>query len=1259
MTADWLTQLLVAFRGVTLRGARLDLSAEDIADAIWLAPHLVVPDAGPGASGEEAPAEPSRADVCEPPAPCEGEEADGTPIPVPEAEGPRRLAGRRGELYLPAAGGSGRGGRPLRAPTGAALPGSLALARALRPLRRRVPSRTRRVLDVAETVRRVAEEGVWLPALRPARDRWLDLALVVDSGASMGPWRSTATELLKVLSCIGAFRTVRVWNLETDASPPRLRAGLAHRHGALERAPRELVDPAGRSLVLVLTDCVAGSWYDGEAAQLLETWARNGPVGLLLVLPEHLWPRTALGNATAVRLKAPYAAASNARLDARPIGAWTDLPEQAGAPLPVASLVPEALSAWARLVAGAGGAESAGFVFGRKLSRRPALTPRSAPSPNARLSRFWQAASPTARRLAGLLAASPVISLPVIRLVRQALLPEARQVHEAEVLLGDLLRVVTPPGEAILDPDDLRYEFHGGLRFLLLDAVPTADALTVLEQVSSYVEEHLESGVDFRAVLADPAAARGSLVADESPFARVAAEVLLRLGGDYARLIAALPVDAAALGSTYRDAGTVGFPAPPGRVGAAPPLQDPPPLEPHTKPSASIHDKLSRVRKPRVHITYEVETEGAKVERELPFVIGVLGDFSGKPTQPLMPLKDRKFIQIDRDNFNEVMARMTPGLEFRVTNTLKGDGSQLAVRLIFKSLEELEPGRVVQQVGPLKKLCDARDWLRDLLTKVDRSDELENLLERILKSDEDIKELSDQLRLGDSKEGAGSLRQREFTGTGEQQGAAPHAPAAAAEAQEVSLLEQVLSATNETDRPRAEEVMKTLVDPSLAGVVRYDKDVTRTINANIKAIDDSVSTQLSAIMHHPDFQKLEGTWRGLNYLVMNSETSAMLKIKVLNVSKRELFNDVDKAVEFDQSQTFTKLYENEFSSPGGEPYGAVVGDYEFTSQPEDIDLLGKVSNVAATAFCPFISAADPMLFGFESWQELSKPRDMQKIFTSIEYTKWKSFRDSEDSRFVSLVMPRVLARLPYGANTRPIEEFAFEEIDHTKPVSYKDFTWMNAAYVMGTKMTDAFAKYGICTAIRGAEGGGKVEGLPAFVFTSDDGDKDLKCPTEVGITDRREAELSKLGFLPLCHYKNTDYAVFFGGQTAEKPKKYDRPEATANAAISARLPSIMATSRFAHYLKVMARDWIGSFKETAGVETELNRWIKNYVNESPTSGQEMRAKYPLREAEVVVQEIPGQPGSYNAIAWLRPWLEFEELTTSMRIVASIPKSAGG
>jgi type VI secretion system protein ImpC len=293
---------------------------------------------------------------------------------------------------------------------------------------------------------------------------------------------------------------------------------------------------------------------------------------------------------------------------------------------------------------------------------------------------------------------------------------------------------------------------------------------------------------------------------------------------------------------------------------------------------------------------------------------------------------------------------------------------------------------------------------------------------------------------------------------------------------------------------------------------------------------------------------------------------------------------------------------------------------------------------------------------------LSKPRDIAKIFETAEYTKWRSYRESEDSRFVSLVLPRTLARLPYGSATKPIEEFGYEEAPYdangaAKAMGHQEYCWMNAAYVMGTKMTDAFAKYGFCTAIRGAEGGGKVEGLPTHVFTSDDGDLDTKCPTEIAITDRREFELSNQGFLPLCHYKNTDYSVFFGAQTTQKPKKYDRPEATANAAISARLPYIMATGRFAHFLKVMARDKIGSFMEASDCENWLNRWIKNYVNTNEAVGPELKAKFPLREARVEVKEIPGKPGSYNAIAYMRPWLQMEELTTSMRMVARIPQKA--
>jgi type VI secretion system protein ImpC len=476
-----------------------------------------------------------------------------------------------------------------------------------------------------------------------------------------------------------------------------------------------------------------------------------------------------------------------------------------------------------------------------------------------------------------------------------------------------------------------------------------------------------------------------------------------------------------------------------------------------------------------------------------------------------------------------------------------------------------------------------------------------------------------------------------------------------------TLLDQAIAATKQTEPDRARVLLRTLTEEALSGTVTYSRNLTVTINKAIAALDAKVSEQLAAVMHHPSFTQLEGSWRGLKYLVMNSETSANLKIRVLNATKHEVARDLAKATEFDQSLIFKTIYENEFGTPGGEPYGALIGNYEFSRQHEDVLLLQGMASVAAAGFCPFISAASPNLFGFQNFSELSRPRDLEKIFDTIEYAEWRSFRDSDDSRFVTLTLPRVLSRLPYGRETLSTEAFDYEEgavgaNGAVEGLPHEHYCWMNAAFVLGARLTDAFARNGWCTAIRGAENGGKVESLPMHVFSSDDGDSDLKCPTEVGITDRRDNELAKLGFLPLCHYKNTDYAVFFGAQTSHKPKKYDRPEATDNAAISARLPYLMATSRFAHYLKVIGRDKIGSFMEATECEAWLNRWIQNYANANQNPGNAMKLQYPLREAKVTVREIPGRPGSYNAVAWLRPWLQLEELTTSMRLVARIPKT---
>jgi type VI secretion system protein ImpC len=488
---------------------------------------------------------------------------------------------------------------------------------------------------------------------------------------------------------------------------------------------------------------------------------------------------------------------------------------------------------------------------------------------------------------------------------------------------------------------------------------------------------------------------------------------------------------------------------------------------------------------------------------------------------------------------------------------------------------------------------------------------------------------------------------------------APAPEAAAATQAGPSLLDMAIKHTRQTAPDRAKELLQALTQQALEGTVTFDKNVGHTLERGIAAIDRAISKQLAAILHHPKFQKLEGSWRGLRHLVMNSETGEDLKIKVLNIDKRTLFKDLDKAAEFDQSQMFKKMYENEFGTPGGEPYGALVGDYEFSNHPEDIDMLTKLSSISAAAFCPFISSVAPGMFGFDSFEEMNKPRDIAKIFETVDYAKWKAFRETEDSRFVSLVMPRVMARLPYGDKTVGVEEFHFEEFEQNaagklKEIPHEQFCWTNAAYHMAANMTRAFSNTGFCVAIRGAESGGKVESLPVYNYTTPEGDKAMKCPTEVQITDRREAELSSQGFLSLGHYKDTDAAVFFGAQTVQKPQKYDNPNASANAEISARLPYIMAMSRFTHYLKVIGRDKIGSYAEATDVTRILNQWISQFVIGNANPSKEQKEKYPLAEAQVLVREIPGSPGSYNAVVHMRPWLQFEELTTSMRVVARIP-----
>jgi type VI secretion system protein ImpC len=475
-----------------------------------------------------------------------------------------------------------------------------------------------------------------------------------------------------------------------------------------------------------------------------------------------------------------------------------------------------------------------------------------------------------------------------------------------------------------------------------------------------------------------------------------------------------------------------------------------------------------------------------------------------------------------------------------------------------------------------------------------------------------------------------------------------------------SLLQKEFKPRSDEAKSAVEQAVLTLAQQALSQTQLIGRDVTQSIQAMIAAIDAKLAAQINKILHHPDYQQLESAWRGLHYMVNNTETDEHLKIRVMDISKQDLGKTLKryKGAAWDQSPLFKKVYEEEYGQFGGEPFGALVGDYYFDQSPPDVELLGEMAKIAAAAHAPFISGASPNLMQMGSWQELANPRDLTKIFLTPEYAGWRSLRESDDAKYIGLCMPRFLARTPYGANTNPVEEFDFEE--DTAGADHSKYAWANAAYAMATNINRSYKLYGWGSRIRGIESGGAVENLPLHTFPSDDGGVDQKCPTEIAISDRREAELSKAGLLSLIHRKNSDFAAFIGAQSLNKPAEYDDPDATANANLAARLPYLFACNRFAHYLKCIVRDKIGSFKERAEMERWLNKWIMNYVDGDPVNSSETtKAQKPLAAAEVVVEEIEGNPGYYSSKFFLRPHYQLEGLTVSLRLVSKLPSGKGG
>ncbi|MDR1334222.1 MAG: type VI secretion system contractile sheath large subunit [Holosporaceae bacterium] len=699
----------------------------------------------------------------------------------------------------------------------------------------------------------------------------------------------------------------------------------------------------------------------------------------------------------------------------------------------------------------------------------------------------------------------------------------------------------------------------------------------------------------------------------------------------------------------------------------------------------STQHVLDRVRSPRVHITYDVEIGNAIIMKELPFVIGVMADLSGMPVDPLPPIKFRKFVEIDRDNLPEFMISINPRLAIQVKDTL-GDGSEnLNAELFFKHMDDFGPISIAKQVPKLNKIYQSRIKLNDLLVKMEGNDVLQQCildivadssLKLLLKSQIDVVlKANKQTVTADFATTPSPGGAKDETASPKIDGATP--PAAEGGTADAGSSGGSDGGGGDAEKPTREILKEMFVPGKLArepsaevyacGMIlellyKIEEAKVTTIKNPLAFVekivantDAKLSTQINEILHHLAFQELEGLWRALHYLIMNTETSTHLKIRVMNVSKKDMLDDLENAVEFDQSQLFKKVYEEEYGTFGGHPYSCLIGGYEFTRHPQDILLMEKISNVAAAAHAPFIAAAHPRMFDMESFSHLAEPRDVSKIFESTEMIKWRSFRDSEDSRYIALVLPRVLMRLPYGPDTLPVDGMNYvESIDGT---DNSQFCWGNAAFILGQRIGYAVSLHKWPAAIRGVEGGGLVEGLPAYTFKTTDGDIALKCPTEISITDRREKELTDMGFLAVCHSKGTDYAAFFGGQTTQKPKVYNTDDANANASLSARLPYLLAASRFAHYIKAIMRDKIGSFLTKDNVSNYLNNWIASYVLLNDAASQDLKARFPLREARIDVYDVPGKPGSYKATIYLRPHFQLEELTASIRLVAALPPPA--
>lgn len=629
----------------------------------------------------------------------------------------------------------------------------------------------------------------------------------------------------------------------------------------------------------------------------------------------------------------------------------------------------------------------------------------------------------------------------------------------------------------------------------------------------------------------------------------------------------------------------------------------------------------------RVRIVYHVNGE----DREFPFVIGVLSDLSGDPEHPLPSLRLRRFTSVNADNFDQVIDKIRPRLVLTVPALQDKWQTDRQIVLNFKTIEDFEPDNLASQIPESRKLLETRQHLHRLLHSLDLL--LEERLETACRNQTTLDAIAREISTSTAPWGG-------------------------------ELIDRIALRSRNGRAEQASSTMKSCLraffDQVISGQMPLSKDINSMLEMRIMNLDREISWILNGVMHLPKFKLLEACWRGLEYLVSRTEPSSICKIKVLNVTKAELLADFRRASEFDKTRIFDRVYNDELDTFGGEPFGALLGDYYFCHDGDDIEILEGMSRVAAAAQCPFIAGASPSFFNFMSFEELAGPHELAPRFDSVDYARWRAFRDAEDSRYVGLVLPRILLRLPYGQAGAMAVKFEFREASEPDPADL--LLWGNAAYAFGARLIEAFQLYGWCAAIRGVETGGLVSGLPTYETVTDRGDVAVVCPCEIALTDHRESELSALGFIPLCYRKGTDQAVFFHAQSCNMPRLDKNTRKTTIAVYSSQLEYILATSRFGHYLKALIRDKIDRFKSAGECEAYVNNWISTYVQkaadpnnqqeQSNQRAQEEPAK-PLVYGRIEINSIPGYADAYQATALLLPHFQLHQLTVPLRLIMKL------